>query len=392
MARPVLKTPLCEYLGIEYPIILAGMGAGNEGGAAGPELVAAVSEAGGLGVLGGTGRDEESFLAALAQIRKLTKRPFGVDVLLASPPSTPQPSEEVRGAREGPEAARDPRSLIDQRYWDWADETIEKLGLKPPPEEPENRRNLYSGLRVSEAHIRNVIREKPAVLAAGLGSPGPYVKDLHAAGIKVFGLVGNVKQAVRVKNDGVDAIVAQGHEAGGHTGRIGTFALVPQVIDAVKPTPVILAGGVGSGRHVAAALALGAQAVWVGTAFLATHEANITEEHRRHLLASTEEDTRVTRLYSGKTARALVNPIIESWEKSGLPALPTGLQGVISGRVNAAVRASGKEEWNMHLGGQIAGMIKQVRPAHVVLEEMVREAVEVLGELTSGGPRVTFAP
>jgi NAD(P)H-dependent flavin oxidoreductase YrpB (nitropropane dioxygenase family) len=377
MARPVLKTPLTEALGIEYPIILAGMGAGNEGGAAGPELVAAVSEAGGLGVLGGTGRDEESFLDALAQIRKLTKRPFGVDILLAQ--QGPQPAETARGS-EGPPTDR--RKLIDQSYWDWADSMIEKLGLEKPPENLDRRRaDLYSGLHVSDAHIRNVIREKPAVLAAGLGSPGPYIKDLHSAGIKVFGLVGNVKTARRVNADGVDVIVAQGHEAGGHTGRIGTFALVPQVIDAVSPTPVVLAGGVGTGRHVAAALALGAQAVWVGTAFLATPEANITEAHRQHLLTSTEEDTRVSRVYSGKTARAFVNPVIESWEASGLRALPAGMQGLVSGRVNAAVHAAKREDLNMHLGGQIAGMIDQIRPAHVVLDEMVREAVEVLGEL-----------
>jgi nitronate monooxygenase len=384
MARPVLRTPLCDYLGIEYPIILAGMGAGNEGGAAGPELVAAVSEAGGLGVLGGTGRDEESFLDAIAQIRKLTKRPFGVDVLLASPGGPSQ--NEAPSGDEGPSEGRDPRSLIEPRYMDWADETIGRMGLKEPP--PERQRNQYSGLRVTEAHIRNVIKEKPAVLAAGLGSPGPYVKDLHAAGIKVFGLVGNVKNAVRVRNDGADVIVAQGHEAGGHTGRVGTFALVPQVVDAISPTPVVLAGGVGDGRGVAAALALGAQAVWVGTAFLGTHEANITEEHKQHLLASSEEDTRVTRLYSGKTARSFTNPIIESWEASGLKALPTGLQGAVSGRINAAVRASGREDLNMHLGGQIGGMVKQIRPAQVVLEEMVREAIEVLGDLKN---RATFS-
>jgi NAD(P)H-dependent flavin oxidoreductase YrpB (nitropropane dioxygenase family) len=386
MARPVLKTPLTEYLGIEYPIILAGMGAGNEGGAAGPELVAAVSEAGGLGVLGGTGRDEESFLDALSQIRKLTKRPFGVDILLAQ--QGPQPAETARGS-EGP--VTDRRSLIDQRYWDWADGMIEKLGLEKPPEDLDRRRaDQYSGLHVSDTHIRNVIREKPAVLAAGLGSPGPYIKDLHAAGIKVFGLVGNVKTARRVAADGVDVVVAQGHEAGGHTGRIGTFALVPQVIDAISPKPVVLAGGVGSGRHVAAALALGAQAVWVGTAFLATPEANITDEHREHLLKSSEEDTRVSRVYSGKTARAFVNPVIESWEASGLKALPAGAQGLVSGRINAAVRQARREDLNMHLGGQIAGMVSQVRPAHVVLEEMVREAVETLGELQAQS-RVSFA-
>jgi NAD(P)H-dependent flavin oxidoreductase YrpB (nitropropane dioxygenase family) len=366
MSRPTLRTPLCDFLGIEYPVILAGMGSGVEGGAAGPELVAAVSEAGGLGVLGGTGHDEESFREAIREVRKLTKRPFGVDILL--PPSDPAPGAAAE---------------IDQRYWDWAGQTLEELDVPIADEETQERVTQRSSLRVSEAHIRRVIEEKPAVLAVGLGSPGAYAGDAHAAGIKVFGLVGQVRAARRVNADGADVIVAQGHEAGGHTGRIGTMALVPQVIDAVSPTPVVMAGGVGDGRGLAAALALGAQAVWVGTAFLATHEANITEEHRRHILTSGEDDTRVTRLYSGRTARAFTNPIIESWDASGLKPLPSREQRLIAGRLNAAVRASGREELYVHLGGQVAGMLREVRPARVVLEEMVAGAVEILGQLGS---------
>ena len=375
MARPTLKTPLCEFLGIEYPIILAGMGAGNEGGAAGPELVAAVSEAGGLGVLGGAGRNEEEFHETIAKIRSLTKRPFGVDVLLPA------------GGPIGPRAlGNGPRPEIDAKYQQWTDGVLEQMGLETRSEAETATR--YAERWMQDRQIEAIISERPAVLAAGLGSPGPYVKDLHAAGIKVFGLVGNVKNALRVKNDGVDVIVSQGHEAGGHTGRIGTFALAPQVVDAVSPTPVVLAGGVGDGRGVAAAFAFGAQGVWVGTAFLATNEANITDEHKQHLLASTEEDTRVTRLYSGKTARALHNPIIESWESSGLRALPMGSQGLVSGRIGAAVRASGREDLNMHLGGQIGGMVTRVRPAADVLDSMVQEAIEVLEGLSRS--RVTF--
>ena len=375
MARPTLKTPLCDLLGIEYPIILAGMGAGNEGGAAGPDLVAAVSEAGGLGVLGGAGRSEEELHAAVAKIRSLTKRPFGIDVLLpAGGPIGPRPN------------ANGERPKIDPTYRDWSDSIIGQMGLQEPSEDETAR---FTNRWTSEQQVQAIIGEKPAVFAAGLGSPGPYVKDLHAAGITVFGLVGNVKNAIRVRNDGADVIVAQGHEAGGHTGRVGTLALVPQVIDAVSPTPVVLAGGVGDGRGIAAAFALGAQAVWCGTAFLATNEANITDEHKQHLLASTEEDTRVTRLYSGKTARALNNPIVESWESSGLKALPMGAQGVVSGRIGAAVRASHREDLNMHLGGQIGGMMHEIRPAREVLESMVADAIDVLREMTSS--RVTYS-
>jgi NAD(P)H-dependent flavin oxidoreductase YrpB (nitropropane dioxygenase family) len=378
MGRPVLRTPLCDLLGIEYPIILAGMGAGNEGGAAGPELVAAVSEAGGLGVLGGTGHNLDDFHQAIAEIRRLTKKPFGVDLLL--PQLGGGPTREQSG--------------VDQRYWDFVDTTIEELGLSEtaspaPARDGPFTETPYAAAERQQRHIQAIIDERPAVFAAGLGSPKPYVPALHAAGITVFGLVGNVKTARRVHADGVDVVVAQGYEAGGHTGRVGTFALVPQVVDAVSPTPVVLAGGVGDGRAVAAALALGAQAVWVGTAFLATPEANILPEHRQHLLEASEEDTRVTRLYSGKTARALNNPMVEAWEKSGLAALPMGQQGQVSGRLMAAVRASGRNDLTMQLGGQITGALKEVRPAHVVLDEMVREAIDVLSALSRTS--VTFA-
>jgi nitronate monooxygenase len=381
-----LRTPLCDLLGIEYPIILAGMGAGNEGGAAGPELVAAVSEAGGLGVLGGTGHDIEEFHAAVAEIRRLTSKPFGVDLLL--PSLSASPSSAVGPASAAPDAAE-----IDRRYWDWVDRTVKEFGLREPPPRPPREgpftETPYAALQRQKRHIEAIIAERPAVFAAGLGSPGPYVPALHEAGITIFGLVGNVKTARRVKADGADVVVAQGYEAGGHTGRVGTFALVPQVVDAISPTPVVLAGGVGDGRAVAAALALGAQAVWVGTAFLATPEANILPEHRRHLLQATEEDTRVTRLYSGKTARALNNSLIEAWDASGLPALPMGQQGQVSGRLLAAVRESRRNELTMQLGGQIAGALKEVRPARVVLDEMVREAIDVLTALSK--TRVTFA-
>ena len=389
MGRPVLRTPLCDVLGIDYPIILAGMGAGNEGGAAGPELVAAVSEAGGLGVLGGTGPDLEEFHAAIREIRKLTDKPFGVDLLL------PQlgPSDATRAHGDTPARAAVARPQLDPHYREWVDATIAAHGLADPGEvQPRGgpfTETPYAALERQQRHIEAIIAERPSVFAAGLGSPKRYLPALHAAGITVFGSVGNVKTARRVRDDGVDVIVAQGYEAGGHTGRVGTFALVPQVVDAVAPVPVVLAGGVGDGRAVAAALALGAQAVWVGTAFLATPEANILPEHRRHLVESTEEDTRVTRMYSGKPARALNNPLIEDWDRSNLAALPMGQQGQVSGRLMAAVRASGRNDLTMQLGGQIAGAVTEIRPARMVLEEMVRETIDVLGSLQQ--TRVTFA-
>src|SRR5215207_645916 len=221
MSRPVLRTPLCDALGIEYPIILAGMGAGNEGGAAGPELVAAVSEAGGLGVLGGTGHSLEQFHEAIAAVRRLTKKPFGVDLLLPAVGLGESPLDHKddrgsarRGAATGGGSLHDDKDArgggaeerIDPRYWQWVEATIDELGLQRPAPQVAGERagggpfteTPYAALERQQRHIDAIIAERPAVFAAGLGSPKRYVPALHRAGITVFGLVGNVKTARRV--------------------------------------------------------------------------------------------------------------------------------------------------------------------------------------------------
>lgn len=395
MGRPVLRTSLCDLLDIEYPVILAGMGAGS-GGSALAELVAAVSEAGGLGVLGAAGLGPDQIHEQCAKIRKLTSKPFGVDILLpGNTAEAPAPAgnggSDAGPSREG----RSPLDLLPSQYKEWVEGAINKFYLKEPP--PPAPRPLDGGAARAEGsrdrrsrevqQVEAIVEERVAVFASGLGNPAPYVKQFHDIGTKVLALVGNVKNAKRVAEGGADVVVAQGYEAGGHTGRIGTFALVPQVVDAVSPTPVVAAGGVGDGRGIAAALALGAIGVWVGTAFLATHEANVLPELKQRILNATEEDTRVTRLYSGKTMRNINNPLIELWEESGLQALPMGLQGIVSGRVTAAARASGRPELTMNPAGQISGMLKEIRPAREVLEEMVEGAVRILSELSSS--RVT---
>ncbi len=387
MARPVLRTPICDLLGIEYPVSLAGMGAGS-GGSALAELVAAVSDAGGLGVLGAAGLGPAQIHEQCAKIRSLTSKPFGVDILL--PGNTAPPPSTGNGGGEA-SAPRDPRDSLPKQYTEWADKAIEHFDLREPaPAQPSGRSGQGLGsASFQDQQVQAIIEEKAAVFASGLGNPAVYVKRFHEIGTKVMALVGNVKNARRVAEGGADVVVAQGYDAGGHTGRIGTFALTPQVVDAVSPTPVVLAGGVGDGRGVAGALALGAQGVWVGTAFLATNEANVLPELKQRILQATEEDTRITRLYSGKTMRNINNPLIEYWEDSGLQALPMGLQGMVSGRVTNAARVSGHPELTMNPAGQISGMLKEIRPARVVLEEMVEEAVLVLQDLAA--KRVTFA-
>ncbi|MGH2631991.1 MAG: NAD(P)H-dependent flavin oxidoreductase, partial [Tepidiformaceae bacterium] len=206
----------------------------------------------------------------------------------------------------------------------------------------------------------------------------PWIERLHANGTKVLSLVGNVKNAKRVADAGADVVVAQGTEAGGHTGRIATFALVPQVLDAVEPTPVIAAGGIADGRGLAAALAMGAIGVWCGTAFLVAEEANQPALQKQRVLAAGDEDTRITRLYSGKTMRNITNPLIEAFEASGIQALPMGLQGMLIGDLVYSCRQAGREDLLMNAAGQASGLLHNIRPAAEILADMVSGAAEII--------------
>ncbi len=374
MGRPVLRTELCDLLGIEYPVILAGMGP-VAGGLTGPvataPLVAAVSNAGGLGVIGGAGFSAERLREEIRKVRSMTDKPFGVDLLL--------PSNYMGGAAGG-EMPRDPRELIPAATREALKKIVEDLGVpwQEMPREPaaEPRRPRAGGM--SDEQMEVVIEEKVPVFASGLGSPAPWIDRLKANGTKVLALVGNVKNAKRVAAAGVDIVVAQGTEAGGHTGRVATMALVPQVVDAVAPTPVVAAGGIADGRGIVAALALGAIGVWCGTAFLVSEEANQPDLQKQRILAATDEDTRVTRLYSGKTMRNITNPLIEAWEAAGIQALPMGLQGLLIQDLVYSCRKAGREDLLMNAAGQISGMLNRIRPAADILHDMVAQAAQIL--------------
>lgn len=374
MTRPVLRTPLCDLLGIEYPVILAGMGP-VAGGLTGPvataPLAAAVSNAGGLGVMGGAGFGPDRLREEINKIRSMTDKPFGVDLLL--------PSNFMGGAASG-EMPRDPRELIPAETHAALKKMATDLGIdwKEAPRSNEAPRARSSGGGMSDAQMEVVIEEKIPVFASGLGNPAQWVPRLKANGTKVISLVGNVKNAKRVRDAGADIVVAQGTEAGGHTGRIATLALVPQVADAIAPTPVVAAGGIADGRGLAAALAMGAIGVWCGTAFLVSDEANQPETQKQRILAATDEDTKVTRLYSGKTMRNITNPLIEAWETSGIAALPMGLQGLLIQDLVYSCRQAGREDLLMNAAGQISGLLKQSRPAAEILHDMVDGAADIL--------------
>ncbi len=366
-----LHTPLCDLLGIEYPIILAGMG-----GAAGPTLAAAVSNAGGLGVVGATGYTPDELRGMIRKLRSLTDKPFGIDLLLPS-------NIAQSGAREQFAAT------LPQENIAFVNGLRERFGVPDSTQRRFERPPLTS--EFYKEQVRIVLDERVPVFASGLGNPAFMVPEAHEQGMKVIGLAGNLKHARRVADGGCDAVVAQGTEAGGHTGQISTLVLVPQIVDGVAPVPVIAAGGIADGRGLIAALALGAVGVWCGTAFLLSEEAyqdavememqsewyvrTLKEKYRR----AEPQDAKVGRGYSGKPMRHLKNPWSDAWEEPGSPAaLPMPLQGLLVGDALRSVSQNHIEDLVYGPVGQAVGLIDEIRPARDIVAEMVHEAEQII--------------
>ncbi len=364
-----LKTSLCDLLGIEVPVVLAGMG-----GASTPKLAAAVSNAGGLGILGAAACGPDELREWIAETRKLTSKPFGVDTLLPA---------SVRRQKAEPGKGPSPMERIPELQ-KFAREFMEKEGLKsvalPAPAEPPaggQRRAVFSK-DFFEAQMEVVIEERVPVYAAGLGDPGPWIPRLRKNGTIVMAVVGAVRHARKVAESGVDIIVAQGHDAGGHNSPIGTMALIPQVVDAVAPIPVLGAGGIVDGRGLAAALMLGAQGAWIGSAFLATHEAGLFDFQKQAIVDSNEENTIVSRSVTGKPARLIRSKWTQAWADAGLEALPMPFQSAVSGPVLAAGTAARRGDIVPGFAGQGIGMIHSIRPAADVLRQIVADAQAAL--------------
>ena len=373
MGKRVLKTKLCDMLGIDYPILSAGMGPtliGEKTGAP-VELVVAVSEAGGLGVLGGSGYTVDELAKAIREIKKQTGKPFGVDLLLPK-------YLDFEGGLGKTDAEELPLSMvletIPEAHRKWINKIKQEMGL--PNVEIMVRRNTTT--MFPKESIQVCLDEKVPLFCAGLGNPGFMVAEAHAAGMKVLGITGNAKNAKRMADAGIDLLVAQGHEGGGHTGRIGTMVLLPAAIDAAHPVPVLGAGGIGDGRGLAAALALGCVGVWVGTRFLATNEGGALDVNKQKIIQSTDEGTRVSTAYTGKTLRASYNQFHDLWANSGLDPLPFPTQVLISSAMLASFIEANKTDFVGGLAGQVSGIIKEIKPAAQVLEDMVAEAVDIL--------------
>jgi nitronate monooxygenase len=357
-----LHTPLCDRLGISLPIIQAPMA----GGPTTPELVAAVSEAGALGSFGFAYTQPEAMRRDADAVRARTQAPFGVNLL-----ANPQP---------GPVAPQDQRAALAAvaRYY-------AELGLPPPePVRPPYAPDLEGQLALTEAM-------RPPVFTFHLGDlPIERIRHMQSLGISVGGSATCVAEAHHLEGLGVDFIVAQGAEAGGHRGTYlrdpyeamtGMLALVRLIVRNVK-VPVVAAGGIMDGAGIAAALALGAQAAQLGTAFLPCPESGASRLHKESLLAATEDDTLVTEKFSGKPARALVNRFIREMEAADAPQLVFPAQNTLTGPLRAAAGKAGNRDFPSMYAGQAAPLARAL-PAGELVAQLHAEALEALDRLAA---------
>jgi len=321
-----IKTPLCDLLKIEYPVLQAGMGQVAHGALAG-----AVSAAGGMGVIGAGYMSAEELRTEIAVVREMTSNPFGVDILFGKV-------------------------------------------------ETDDQGSVGYAQRVQD-QIEVSLDEQVPVLISGLGNPQGVIDQAHQRGIKVMSVVGNVRQAQRVVEFGVDAVIASGAEGGGHVGRVGTASLVPQVVDAID-VPVVAGGGLADGRGLIAMLAMGAQGIWLGTRFIVTDEARGHINYKNKIVAIDEEGTIITKAHSGKPCRLIRNDFTAHWEGRAGEVKPYPQQMVEVGEPATVLgRIEGDAENGVLPAGQSSGLINSVKGAGSVVADIVAEAEHVLAGL-----------
>jgi NAD(P)H-dependent flavin oxidoreductase YrpB (nitropropane dioxygenase family) len=365
-----VRTPVCDLLGIEHPI--AGFSPSEH-------VAAAISRAGGLGVLGCVRFNDPAELDAVLDWMDANTggRPYGVDVVMPA-----------RVPAEG--TAADLAAMIPEGHRGFVAETLRRLGVPPlPADAAEGTADGVVGWlhSVARKHVEVALAHPARLIANALGPPPPdVIAAAHQRGMLVAALAGKAEHARAQVASGVDIVVAQGHEAGGHTGEIGTMVLIPEVVDAVgDQVPVLAAGGIGCGRQVAAALALGAAGAWTGSAWLLTSEyAQLSSSPavQQALLAATSADTVRSRIYSGKPARLLRNRWTAAWEQPGAPEpLPMPLQNILVARAHQRLMASGQPDVVPMPAGQVIGRITEIRAVADVMADLVRETGEALDRL-----------
>jgi NAD(P)H-dependent flavin oxidoreductase YrpB (nitropropane dioxygenase family) len=364
------------------------------------DVVAAVTRAGGFGVLGATTLTPEQLEIELRWIDEaVAGRPYGVDVLVPE-----KLTGMEKGARFDGAALAD---LIPEEHRRFLDSLLAEYGIDPsdPGDDGDpdsvhadmsnaSREGLASGLtgegavRLIQVALTHPIR----LVANALGAPpAEMIKAAHAADVPVAALAGKRAHAERHVAADVDIVVAQGYEAGGHTGEIATMVLVPEIVDAVAPRPVLAAGGIARGRQMAAAMALGAQGVWTGSVWLTTQEAETHPVVKEKFLRATSSDTLRSRSITGKPARQLKSAWTDAWDSPGSPGpLPMPLQPLLVDyalhriRRAAAAGKPGAVQLVNYFVGQVVGSLDAVRPARQVLHEMIEEYVETVAGLSEG--------
>ncbi len=362
-----MRTELCDRFGIDYPIFAF---------TPSEHVAAAVSRAGGLGVLGAVRfNDPEELEQTLTWLDDNTDgKPYGVDIVM--PMKIPTEGKSV-----------DLKAMIPEEHISFVEQTLQKLGVPPLPE-GEGREGVLGWLHsVARSHVDIALAHRPVLIANALGSPPvDVIEQAHAAGVQVAALAGAAKHALSHVKNGVDIIVAQGYEAGGHTGEIASMVLTPEVVDAVGPNvPVLGAGGIGSGRQVAASLALGAQGVWTGSVWLTTEEyanLNTNKGMTEAFLRASSADTVRTRVYTGKPARLLKTKWTEAWAEEGAPEpLPMPLQNLLVSNAHNRMNEHGDPDVISMPVGQIVGRMNEVRSVADVMGELVQGFEESVAHL-----------
>jgi NAD(P)H-dependent flavin oxidoreductase YrpB (nitropropane dioxygenase family) len=363
-----MRTDLSKQLDAEYPIFAFSHCR---------DVAAAVTKSGGVGVLGALGSTPDQLDMELTWIEEqVGDLPYGVDIVI--------PATSLDRDDDGPDVQARLEAMIPQGHRDFVEELLTSYGVGPLPDEPRPTERIGNSAAEWEL-VDVVLGHRPRVLVNALGPmPKEIVDRAHNAGLLTGGLVGSPVHAERQRANGVDVMVAQGTEAAGHTGQISTMVLVPQVVDAVYPAPVLAAGGVASGRQIAAALALGAQGVWTGTIWLTVDEADTDPVLKQRILEATSADTTQTKSMTGKPNRFIRSGWTEAWAAPGAPEpLPWPLQMKLSSPAHARITHSHNPRLVGTSVGQSVGMVNTARPARRVLLQLVEEFVDAATVLAS---------
>lgn len=371
-----MRTGVAELLGVEFPICAFSHCR---------DVVAAVTNAGGFGVLGAVAHTPERLDAELSWLREQTGgRPYGVDLLL--PP-------KYVGAEKGGINAEGVASLLPDEHRAFVEDLLTRYGVPAVPADDDRPRRPSAGLNVSPKGYQPLLdvafTHNIRLIASALGPPpADLVQRAHANDVVVAALAGTTAHAERHAAAGVDLVVAQGSEAGGHTGEVSTMVLVPEVVDAVAPIPVLAAGGIARGRQLAAALALGAEGAWCGSVWLTTEEAETPPVIKDKFLAASSSDTVRSRSLTGKPARMLRTAWTDEWARPDAPdplgmPLQTALVGDSQRRINRAATHAGAqaEALATYFVGQVVGSLDRVRPTRAVVLAMVEEFIDTVQRL-----------